>query len=541
MYAKSTLVFLALASTAVAAPGYHNYHHHKHHHHHTGTGTGGVVSSTPGPYGMSNSTYAGPTGTGTAPPVIIYSTVIMSPVPPIATLESSDVAAAPASSTAVELVGSVGAGTCGPATVTVTASNVVTVTVGGDSSSSVAAASSIVAPYTIGNSTETYGATGTGYGTGTAYSSYYVSSTAAAAAAPSSEAASSAPGTFLQQPTYTKHHFTSPMVPMSSSTEAALPVSSTEAALPTSTSIYVPESTSSSSAYYSPPPPETTSTSAAAISVPASTSEAPTPTSTSGSGSGSGSYSGPKRGLVYNTASLLAPLAESTSVVGWAYNWASTSGGLDTSLNFVPQLWGSSIGSWSSQAATAVKSGADSLLAFNEPDQPTKYGGSQIDPQTAASLYKTNMAPFSGQAQLGAPAVSNGNQTTPTLMGVQWLKQFFDSCSGSSCPIDFIPFHWYGWNGGTAQQQATAFQDYVTAFASEVGAMSGVNKFWITEFAAQPDTDAQLNADFMDIVLPWLDSQASMIDRYSYFMASDGILLSGSGLSAAGEAYIKAT
>ena len=198
-------------------------------------------------------------------------------------------------------------------------------------------------------------------------------------------------------------------------------------------------------------------------------------------------------------------------------------------------LWGTNSNGWIANAEAAIAAGSDSVMAFNEPDQPTKYGGSQITPGDAATLYKAQMGPLAGKALLGGPAVSNGNTTTPTLLGVPWLEQFLSACTG--CQIDFMPLHWYGWNGGTAAQQATVFKQYVTDFATQVQAAGGPGKFWITEFAALPISDAQINADFLAIVLPWLDNEAGMVDRYSFFMASNGDLLSGGGLSASGQAY----
>ena len=251
-----------------------------------------------------------------------------------------------------------------------------------------------------------------------------------------------------------------------------------------------------------------------------------------------GRYHGPKRGIIYNTASLAAPFAQA-SAIGWGHDWFSSAGGLASNLNFVPMLWGSDVGSFASDAASAIKAGADSIMAMNEPDQPKQYGGSDITPGNAAQIYKTNIVPLAGTVKVGAPAVSNGNSSSP-LLGVQWLNQFFEACSGSSCPIDFVPFHWYGWNGGTAQQQAEAFKDYIIKASVEVQQMSGVNEYWITEFSAMPLNDVQINADFMAIVLPWLDSDpaAANVARYSYFMVSDGLLVNGGSLTASGQAYI---
>lgn len=69
--------------------------------------------------------------------------------------------------------------------------------------------------------------------------------------------------------------------------------------------------------------------------------------------------------------------------------------------------------------------------SFNEPDNG---GQSNIDPTTAAALWKANIQPFAGKAKLVGPAVTNGG-------GVQWLQQFLGNCTG--CTIDAIAMHWY--------------------------------------------------------------------------------------------------
>ena len=553
---QTTFISL-LASSALAAPG--RKHHHHFHHKGTGTGTGGAVSSTAGPFSMGNSTGIAPTGTGTAVITSVglaATTIIVSPVP--VSIASSSAAAA-----------------CGPATVTVTAVNVVTVTVGSGSGSSTAIAASSSAAaggstssaaYPVGNSTAA-GPTGSAAPTftGTAYSSSAVVLPSYSAPAASSSAAAGAASSSVTASSVDNHHQPHPWtsVMVSPPAESTIAASSTEVPAPasTSTSVVAPASSSTPAATsttaaastFTPPAPSTTAAASTTVAPPApsstvaatTTTEAAVPSTTiaattapSPPSGGGGSYAGPKRGIVYNTASLAAPFAQA-SAVGWAYNWGSSAGGLSSNLNFVPMLWGSNVGSFASDAAAALKAGADSVMAMNEPDQPTKYGGSALSPSVAATLYKANIVPLAGSAKLGAPAVSNGNSSSP-LMGVQWLSQFFDNCSGSSCPIDFVPLHWYGWNGGTAQQQASAFQDYITKAAAEVKQMSGVGEIWVTEFSAMPFNNAQMNADFMAIVLPWLDSDpaAASVARYSYFMVSDGLLVSGSSLTASGQAYI---
>jgi hypothetical protein len=57
---------------------------------------------------------------------------------------------------------------------------------------------------------------------------------------------------------------------------------------------------------------------------------------------------------------------------------------------------------------------------------------------------------------------------------------------------------------------------------------------WITEFGAS-GSDDQVNT-FLETVMPWLDSQ-SFVERYSYFMASEGKLISGGSLSTYGKTF----
>ena len=63
---------------------------------------------------------------------------------------------------------------------------------------------------------------------------------------------------------------------------------------------------------------------------------------------------------------------------------------------------------------------------------------------------------------------------------------------------------------------------------------TGVSKVWLTEFGATgSDSDV---SSFLTEAMSFLDS-TSAVERYAYFMASDGILLSGNGLSALGDVY----
>ncbi|MCJ1239395.1 hypothetical protein MMC14_007391 [Varicellaria rhodocarpa] len=576
---KVTFFSLLLASTALAAPKHG--HHHKFH----STGTGGhrKPSGTTGLYGLGNSTAVGPTGTGTAP--VVYSTILVNPLPvssggQFLQASASDAAAATSD-------------TCGADVVTVTSSNTVTVTVGAESDittttlTSTSTVLSTIEPYSNGTSTVApFAPSGTApsvYSSGTIsqyhhkWTSVMVSPPASSSAAAGAESSTvvAASSTLA----YTLSESSSSVAASSTSVDSSLESSSVAAILSTAAAISSAASdlsTSYSSVAASSSSVAVVSTSVssiaissstvAAVSTPASSAAASsstvavasTPISSSLAASSTaaaipassasastistratGGLSGGKRGVVYNTASLLAPIASATnSPISWAYNWDSQSAGLPSNIKFVPQLWGLTsdhTGNWKTNAAAAIKAGSDSLMAFNEPDMPSKWGGSQIDPITAASNYITYMNGFAGQVELGAPAVSNANSSSP-LYGIQWLEQFFTACN-KKCSISNVPFHWYGWADGTAEAQADSFKQYVGAFTQQVTALTGITKFWITEFSALPLNNPQINAQFLEIVLPWLDSQATQIERYSFFMVSNGLLVNGGSLTASGTAY----
>ncbi len=108
-------------------------------------------------------------------------------------------------------------------------------------------------------------------------------------------------------------------------------------------------------------------------------------------------------------------------------------------------------------------------------------------------------------------------------MGLAWLGNFIDACS--TCTIDAIALHWY--NGGTAD-------DFIS-YIKKAYAAGGNRPIWVTEFQAS-GSDAE-QAAFLETVMAWMDS-SDMVERYAYFMASDGILLSsGSSLSSLGETF----
>ncbi|KAI7550024.1 glycoside hydrolase family 128 protein [Hortaea werneckii] len=457
-------------------------------------------------------------------------------------------------------------------TVTTTEKTYITVTAGGASSSVEASA------------TQPSSSSGRKTSTVTQYSTYYpnpssssssavessspVSSSVVESAAPSSSSSEtsfstsySSPAQYSSSEAAPESTSSSSSAPAQSSSSEAAPEQATSSsygapAAYSSSSWAAPESTSSS---YSAPAetsstwvaPETTSssysapaaysTSSAAPSVTfsagakgivdgllggsssaaASTSSAAsaTPSSYSSGGSSSGSFSG-KRGLAYNDASLTSCFG-GASKVGWAYNWGSSSNGLDMDVSYVPLLWGTSedfTGAWSDNAQSALDSGSQYLFSFNEPDMSSQ---ANLSPEDAAEAYKKYMSPFAGKAKMCAPSVTNGGGS----MGLTWLSNFLDACS--DCQIDCINIHWYD-----SYENTEYFKDHVNN-ATEIAPGKEV---FVSEFGTTDGSDEQVS-EFLQDVMPWMDSKDE-VTGYAYFMVSEGMLVSGDSASSYGSTYM---
>lgn len=175
-------------------------------------------------------------------------------------------------------------------------------------------------------------------------------------------------------------------------------------------------------------------------------------------------------------------------------------------MTFTPMLWSNAddlTSIWNANVHNAINTyGADSVLAFNEPDGCCwSCGNSCMNVSLAVSAYQQWIQPWAGAVKLGAPAVTN---SITAGMGMDYMTQFMGNCTG--CTVDFIPLHWYG-----SVLDPNSFKTYVQSFWVKFG-----KPVWITEFAPTSGTDEQIIA-FLNSVLPWLDRQ-TYVQRYSYFM-----------------------
>ncbi|KAK0386562.1 hypothetical protein NLU13_6397 [Sarocladium strictum] len=251
--------------------------------------------------------------------------------------------------------------------------------------------------------------------------------------------------------------------------------------------------------------------------------------SNSNSNQGSSSTGAPfssKRGIAYNDASLANTFGSECSACSWGYSWSSRrDGNFDSKYSFVPMLWGPApdkSANWQQDATDGIAQGAKALFSFNEPDIVSQ---SNLSPAQAAQDFQTFMNPFSGKALIGAPAVSNSNLAG---QGLDWLQQFVTTCNGL-CKYDFCNLHWYDY---------AAAADSLFDHLEKAHKICGGKPIWLTEFAPL-DGPGDATNGFIAQVIPKLD-QLEYLDAYSYFMVSQDHLMSGSGLSAAGQAYASA-
>ncbi len=154
--------------------------------------------------------------------------------------------------------------------------------------------------------------------------------------------------------------------------------------------------------------------------------------------------------------------------LSWYYNW-QVSSPCSTSVPFVPMAWGDCGHDCGELGQRLAASGADTLLTFNEPDEPTQ---SNMTVERALDLWPALQA--SG-LRMGSPAV--------TTDGEAWLDAFMSGIEQRGLRVDFVALHWYG-----DCSRPGDLVDYVTEKAARYG-----RPVWLTEFSCwKQSLDANL-------------------------------------------------
>jgi hypothetical protein len=133
---------------------------------------------------------------------------------------------------------------------------------------------------------------------------------------------------------------------------------------------------------------------------PASSSAAPSATPSTGN-----TYTGSKRGLAYSDATL----CRGFSGMSFAYNWAQVENN-DIGTNYIPMMHGPSKATskeWLANAEKMIAKGSKAVMGFNEPDHAEQ---ANLSPEAACSAWKEYMNPIASShpdVTIIGPSVTN--------------------------------------------------------------------------------------------------------------------------------------
>ncbi|HEY7089193.1 MAG TPA: glycosyl hydrolase [Tepidisphaeraceae bacterium] len=209
---------------------------------------------------------------------------------------------------------------------------------------------------------------------------------------------------------------------------------------------------------------------------------------------------------------------------GWYYTWgtgAANPGNFDA--KFYPMFWNAP----SQTTINNVKNtNPQYVLGFNEPersDQANMTVAQAITSWTAISNSFTGTT-----TQLVSPSVADTGGATG---GQQWLANFMSMANTNGLKVDAVSFHWYGVSTpDNPSGAASSFLSRVDSYHNSYG-----KPVFITEFAIHDwggiYTDAQIieaNRQFLNIVIPGLESRSYVAGYAWYNWFSDSPLYSGS-------------
>lgn len=203
----------------------------------------------------------------------------------------------------------------------------------------------------------------------------------------------------------------------------------------------------------------------------------------------------------------------------WVYKWNNSfTSTLD--WEYAPMAWTFTGANDASDISLYVnKYNSTHVMGFNEPDDCDGQAGQYPSGPTQFKLCTEDVAVtyYKNLMKTGMRLISPGCKEEGALNN-GWLERFITKAKAQDVRIDAIAVHWYDWGSNpvanpnpTAAQVFSRFQNYINTVYSVHGL-----PIWITEFNANPARSQSINAAFMALALPWLDSQP-FIERYAWF------------------------
>ena len=200
----------------------------------------------------------------------------------------------------------------------------------------------------------------------------------------------------------------------------------------------------------------------------------------------------------------------------WRYKWNPDE--ISTvNWEFAPMAWGHTSANDDADTANFVgKYNSPYVMSFNEPDDCTGQSGQygNLCQTDVAIEYHKNLM------KTGMRIVSPGGREEAPF---GWLEEFYNKATAQDIRIDVIAVHWYDWGSNpVANPNPTALQVFnrFKAYLTNVHNLYGL-PIWITEFNANPARSQAINAGFLALALPYLES-LDYIERYCWFPYNTG-------------------
>ena len=217
-------------------------------------------------------------------------------------------------------------------------------------------------------------------------------------------------------------------------------------------------------------------------------------------------------------------LSDEPSVnASWYYRWGFDvqAGQAIDEREYVPMSWGANGARDEAIPEYLAMDQVSQLLGFNESDtcddQSGQYGNPKLcNVPTAVDFYRNLQK---AGLRLGSPATREGG--AQTTLG--WLNQFITQCEDSDIRIDFVALHWYDWESSPANNPVVPASQIFRRFRRYLSNAYHRHRrpLWITEFNANPNRATDIQNEFMQLALPYLES-IGYVERYAWFQPFSG-------------------